>query len=393
MTAARRSFPAAMGRRTGFTLIELSVSILVASLITAAALGAYFGMQKAQGNAITTNLLRTAGQRAMDKMFKDLSQCRKLIASQSTDSSDVGKAYFNTLIDQAGNFGSNASPIAQSVRVFPKVKVDGGLGVQGASGAVNAGELDPTLVGNTLLFAVQDTPLSITNSALIYTVALGSSTVGTSNPATLSTYRFVSYFLTTVPLPTGTSPFKIFGVTSSYTYQLARWQSGLYVERSEFDHLMSNFLNVGPLSPKVSEWNDLNTNKNVTAIWDSSATDPAKALFTVDATGTEAAVPTPSIPMAKEEWAVPNSLTDGYAISMVAFNRCSGFNIPFLDVPAYALNPNAPSNLPFGFEVAMVGPSSARTVLIRLALAARLYGAGMTLTGTSAQEVVKVVDM
>jgi hypothetical protein len=85
-----------------------------------------------------------------------------------------------------------------------------------------------------------------------------------------------------------------------------------------------------------------------------------------------------------------------YATGMVAFNTSTAFSVrdaqQVIPVPAYALTDAAHVNFPYGFEVAITGPSGARTVLVRLTLAARVH-AGLNIYGITQQEVVKVFDM
>ena len=87
-----------------------------------------------------------------------------------------------------------------------------------------------------------------------------------------------------------------------------------------------------------------------------------------------------------------------YAIGMVAFNTNANFKpldslkssgtAVTLQVPTFG---EAGTPIPYGFEVGIVGTNAARTVLLKLSLAARLSSGGK-IFGWSNQQIVQMMD-
>jgi hypothetical protein len=138
-------------------------------------------------------------------------------------------------------------------------------------------------------------------------------------------------------------------------------------------------------------WDSLVADHGVAGLWDGDAAAAADAFFTVDGAGAIVPVVNPAIAKRREVKAADTDMS-GYAIGMVAFNSTPDYRFTQFSVPAFAPDDSAHANFPYGFEVGIVGPTGARSVLVRLALAARV-NAGQHLYGLAQQEVIKVIDM
>lgn len=374
--------------RKGFTLLEITFAAAIMTVVLAGSMTAFFSMRRAQGTAVVSSQLKISGQRAMRTMYMELSQCRKLLASSSLEppTKDLGREYFNLFQRPA----TPAAITALDMR-FPRIDTNGGFGVPGP----NSGEFEEATTGNTLVFVVPGktirlkTPLlSVSYGNPIPTVKLLS-----NQPYLINTQRFVAYFLAKVPLEAGQAPIKISGTqTRDYTLQLMRWESQPYVELGEFNTLAGKL--VGGNTSALVAWDDMRNNHGVTGLWNVAAPTAATSIYKMvnPATGPEQ-VSLPAITQRSLK-AISKAALSGMAQDMVAFNTNLGADYRFIDfaVPTYAPKDATNSIYPWGFEVAITGPSGARSLLIRLALAARL-NSSKHLYGQAQQEVVKVFDM
>lgn len=377
-----------MSARKGFTLLEITFAAAIMTVVLAGSMTAFFSMRRAQGTAVVASQLKISGQRAMRAMYMELSQCRKLLASSSLDApvKDLGREYFNL-------FERPATPaaIAALDMRFPRIDTNGGFGVPGA----NSGEFEEATVGNTLVFVVPDKTIRLKTQYLSVSYGFPVPTVKllSDQPYLINTQRFVAYFLAKVPLEAGQAPIKISGTQSlNYTFQLMRWESQPYVELGEFNTLAGKL--VGGNASALVAWNNLKNDYGVTGLWNVAAPTAATSIYKMvnGITGPEQ-VSLPTIPQRSLK-AIAKAAVGGLAQDMVAFNTNLGADYRFVDfaVPTYAPKDATNSVYPWGFEVAITGPSGARSLLIRLALAARL-NTSKHLYGQVQQEVVKVFDM
>ncbi|MFN3428826.1 MAG: type II secretion system protein [Candidatus Sericytochromatia bacterium] len=376
-----------MTQRRGFTLLELTLVALILSVIMAAVFNAFTSARRTQAVAVSHALLKAGGQKALKDIYVDLGRSRKLIASTELDAAtkDRGREYFTRFqgitAPPAVNFGN---------MVFPRVDSNGGFGLPGTG----SGELEQNKIGNVLVFVANGPSIDL-NPPLIMRTLGGVPKALQTTPYTLNTFRFVAYYMAERPLPAGIAPVKISNTQRmNHTLQLMRWESQPYVERSEFETFANNLV----LNPVATwgawEWmqNHANPDYHLAGLWDSSKDTAATAFYTVNGSGVVVAVTNPSVKRAKERAALTIN-TDPYGLSMVAFNTKADY--VFTDnmtVPAYAPTDAAHQNYPYGFEVGIAGPTGARSVLIRLALASRV-NAGLHLFGQAQQQIVKVVDM
>jgi prepilin-type N-terminal cleavage/methylation domain-containing protein len=375
-----------MRARRGFTLLEILLAISIFSIVMAALSMSFIGVRKSQGVAVSNNLLRVAGQRAIKDIHMELSQSRKLLASTNLQppAVDVGRQYFTQF---QGITSPPAIPFGNMQ--FPRIDANGGFGVPGA----NSGELERATVGNTLAFITTAKNLRVAHSAV--TVAFPGIpprlVPTTTDPYYMPALKFVAYYLIEKALPANTAP--IAGGKTS-TMQLVRWESKPYIERGEWTGFSGKVVGGAPVAKAA--WDQLVANEGVAGLWDPSAATAASSIFTLDGVGGVIAAPTGTLFEKKRQVMLAQTDLEPYATGMVAFNTSTAFSVrdaqQVIPVPAYALTDAAHVNFPYGFEVAITGPSGARTVLVRLTLAARVH-AGLNIYGITQQEVVKVFDM
>jgi type II secretory pathway pseudopilin PulG len=376
-----------MSARKGFTLLEITFAAAIMTVVLAGSMSAFFSMRRAQGTAVVASQLKISGQRAMRSMYMELSQCRKLLASSSLDApiKDMGREYFTL-------FQRPATPeaIAALDMRFPRIDANGGFGVPGP----NSGEFEEATVGNTLVFVVPDKTIRLKTTLLSVSYGFPPTTKLLSDqPYLINTHKFVAYFLAKVPLEEGQAPIKISATqTRDHTLQLMRWESKPYVELGEFKTLAGKL--VGGNLAALGAWTDLQNTYGVTGLWNVAAPTAATSIYKMvnGTTGPEQET-MPAIAQ-KSLKAISKAALSGMAQDMVAFNTNLGADYRFLDfaVPTYAPKDGINAVYPWGFEVAITGPSGARSLLIRLALAARL-NTSKHLYGQVQQEVVKVFDM
>jgi hypothetical protein len=384
-----------MRRRPGFSLLEVTIATGILMTIMMVVVNSFVGTRKAQGAAVTASLLKSGGQRATSNLYRELLQSRKLIASLAgTTGKDLPSQYYSLM-----EIPQLPEPLADTERVFPQINTKGAFGVTGKG----QGTLDPDTVGNALMFVEPADPMVLADDDVYVREGnSGASHEMAKIPYKLPTYRFVLYHMVKVELPASAPNLDS---DRHYTLQLMRWESKPFLEKNDLNLLINRytFPTLASLSSTTAQWNDLaNRPPKIAGIWDSSATTGATAIVlypqvTVSlgppiaiGLGAWAVDPSPAIAMSRQSWAITTNLA-GYAQAMLSFNTRGNpnFQVNGLDVPAYA---SAPTVVPYGFETAIAGPIGARSVLVRLALAARL-NAGNTLFGMEHQEVVKVFDM
>lgn len=377
-----------MMQRRGFTLLEILLAAALMGVVLFGATKSFFGVRASQGHLVANNLMKVAGQKALNTIYAELSQSRRLLASSSlapppsATNPDKGADYLNRFEGL-----STVGTIPTGNMQFPRIDENGGFGLAGA----DSGELEQNTVGNTLVFVGLNKTIEIKTPGISLNLIGGGSVTLTAQPYMIPAYRFVGYFLVERPLPAGTP--KLAG-TRTVTQQLMRFESRPYLEKADFAAFSSSLGGTAGVAAKTV-WDDLVAKEGVVGLWDSSAALSADAFYTVDGSGAIVKVASPVIYKKRYTLLAQTNLSP-YALGMVAFNTSPTFapteNAQPIAVPAYALTDTAHANFPYGFEVAIVGPSGARSVLIRLALAARL-NQGLHLYGLTQQEVVKVMDM
>jgi hypothetical protein len=358
------------------------MSILLVMLVNA-----FLGSRKTQGQAVSMMSLKVAGSQALEKMYLELSQGKRLLASMDVAPAgeDIGLSYFNQMEIPMGML----APIPAGNLRFPRVAPNGKFTAMGTG----SGQLAPWHIGNALVLVTRapEIPLATSGVKMKYGSAGALRELTPEKPFRLNRFRFVAYYLTEVPIR---KDMPAINGTMRHTMNLVRWESRMYVEKAEIEGV----LNQVPHPPdRKAIWKDLTDKYLVAGAWDSAATDATKALF--EPTGATSTM-TPLAGAILKQYVKPVTTLDlqPYALGMVAFNTNDNFKpldslkssgtAVTLQVPTFG---EAGTPIPYGFEVGIIGSNAARTVLLKLSLAARL-SAGNKIFGWSNQQIVQMMD-
>lgn len=384
-TASSRRGPGVLaGARPGFTLLELAMAMLIMSIVLAILMSAFMGSRKAQGQAVSMMGLKVAGATALEKMYLELSQAKRLLASMDAAPAgeDLGRAYFERMELPVGL----VKPIPLLNMRFPRIAPEGKFTAMGNT----PGQLSPLHIGNALVMVTRAPEIALATSGV--QVKFGSLGVlralTPEKPFRFNRFRFVAYYLTEDLLPAEAG--SING-NMRHTMGLARWESRMYVDKGELEGLLGQ---IPLVTDKTKVWNDLTTTYQVAAAWDPTSNDPTTAFYTMDALGVM--VPKDTLILRAGAKPIATTNLDPYARGMVAFNTNPNFQPldslksggALLQVPQFG---EIGTPTPYGFEVGVVGSNAARSVLLRLSLAARV-NAGNKVFGWSHQQIVQMMD-
>ncbi|MFP5503191.1 MAG: PilW family protein [Candidatus Sericytochromatia bacterium] len=380
--------------RPGFTLLELLIATALMTLVFAVMMQAFLGARKAQGMTVAIENLKHEGQQAMHHMMLELGQARRLIASQATDPAevDMGRDFFEAIDDLKGV----SPPLPATLRHFVRIDSNGSFGKVGNGET----EMPYSAFGNALIFVKRETELPIVGETIKFGSTLSDRTLTEQQPYRLYVYRFIAYYLAMRPLPHNAPP-----INGDWTSGLTlyRFESQPYHERSE----VWGFLKRLPdADERTRVWNDklaaTTEGEAIAGAWDANEPDPNLAFFTYSKDEDEM-INQPGYVRGKQSRPLTQFMSEPYAIGTVAFNAGSKYpnfqvagnrdGAPSFVGPAFALDPDAasPTQVPYGFEVGVIGANSGRQVLLRLALAARIT-AGNHLYGHTHQQIVQVFD-
>lgn len=370
--------------RPGFTLLELSIAMLIMSVVLVILMNAFMGSRKAQGQAVSMMGLKVAGATAIEKMYLELSQAKRLLASMDAAPAeeDIGRAYFTQMDLPVGL----VKPIPLLNMRFPRIAPEGKFIAMGNT----PGQLSPLHIGNSLVMVTRAPEIALaTPGVQMKFGSLGALRALTpEKPFRFNRFRFVAYYLTEELLPSDAP--NING-TMRHTMGLARWESRMYVDKGELEGLLAQ---VPLATDRTKIWNDLITTYQVAAAWDPTSSDPTTAFYAMDAT--TALVVKPGLIQRAGAKPIASTNLDPYARGMVAFNTNPNFQptdslksgLALLQVPQFG---EIGTQTPYGFEVGVVGSNAARSVLLRLSLAARVKS-GNKIFGWSHQQIVQMMD-
>lgn len=353
------------------------LAVLMAGVMTA-----FMGSRKAQGMSVTQSLMKVEGQRLFKRLYIELGQVKRLLGStdQAPPEEDIALSYYRQLEIPPDLI----TKMPDANMRFPRKSVGGVLTNVGTAD----GQMRPTAIGNALLFVSRDKLLSLSTSGVA--VLMGGSGITRvltpDKPFRLNTYKFVCYFMDE-RIKEESEP-QIIGL--NHTYGLVRFESRPYVDKGELAGLFGRI----PLtSDRLAVWDELKTVHGIARAVDLNEPDATKAIFDVDASA-QFQLKNEAIARHRIQRAIDLKLTP-YAKGFLAFNTTSGAfkasdlnDKAGLDVPRFGEEQDI---VPYGFEVSITGPNSGRSVMLRLAMAARLNQGGH-IYGQSQQSIIHVVD-
>jgi hypothetical protein len=277
--------------------------------------------------------IKTAGQTALNTIATNLTACKRVFQNTAGDLTFLGIVQYGT---------GAAAPLAGSQ--LPQIN-------DGASMSVSSPAFVPSAVGNSLFLASNDKPF--TDPAPILD--------GSGNPYTLriDIYHFDYYYLSQ-----GTGK----GVGGKNQIMLSEWHSVDFADYSE-----------------IVTWTDPTLQANLVKdlkaagynyAWNTTQSSTTAAFYQLNADGSIPVLGAPTLPQSSAGsmlQIVTGALGSGYHYG-VAPNTSATFKIPY-PVPVFCVSSPAPpctqtATFPSGFEIVIVGSSSARQVLMRLVVAA-----------------------
>ncbi len=374
---------------SGFTLVELMISVAIIGIITP---------------AMTYLFLKVQQGMAADEMRVDLGQINSdtMVRLHAT----LGASHHMFQDDTAGSGASftalvTAGMSSNTKTNYPILSVSKLALQQPAevSGTPVAGSFSPTTAvasdfGDSLLFAAYDSPQTVgktiyTAPATIYGKGVTYSTGNYKGlPATviIDLYRFYYYYLTTNnPRP----------LRAGSTYNLVEWQSTQYPDANEINNITDGVLQTAVINWLAAAGTNLcptNSAYTLSYGFDPTQTTPSTAFYTLSGGSSFIAVAPASItegPVTVLSHIFTGVISSGFGYG-VSPNSTLFPGDP-VTVPQFATAATATgSYFPGGFEVGISGESEGMQVMVRQALVAQ--GAAPNIIWNNNVSVVNVRD-
>ena len=319
-----------MRNTRGVTLVELMIAIAIMGIISAGMATMFTSIQRNYSIEDARIGIKSGAQTAINKIALNLTSTKRLFQNTGADNAFLAIVSLN--------------PALMANSVLPAIN-------DGASMTPSSGTFVASAVGNSLFFASLDTgpyinPTPIADSAAaLYTIRVDS-------------YHFNYYYLAQNAKPI---------VGGGGQIMLQEWHSISIVDY-----------------PQITAWTDATLKTNLaTAMynsgyryaWDSSQNAAASAFYSISSVGALTAVGSvPVLAQSGDSRMAPAAMIKpltgilgaGYRYG-VSPNTSGSFSIPYT-VPEFGV---ASGKFPSGFEVVVVGSSSAREILLRLVVVAQ----------------------
>jgi prepilin-type N-terminal cleavage/methylation domain-containing protein len=338
--------------KAGFTLVEMTISLVVMAVGFSAFLGVALESMRDFEFYTKLNLVAQWNQQIINDIRKDCLSTKRYFSDDAE-----GQSYFAAL-----DFTTAPLPV-DSLRL-PWVD--------------EAGTFDVDTLGNektgNALFCVKALPLtsSTFNAGMgkdfvtDFTVVIGMDPEDTATYR-INAYRFVVYYLNErISDSIGRHPDSL---------DLIRWASVPVLDYGQVMAVQETFLDVDSgitFFPRQDLVSQFVTSYNSNFIWHSNE-DVDNSFYFCSAAGIIDALPDnpmtiPQDPVIGVQSMLPGGMRNGRQISVCYNAGTPNFQAGPV-VPMYALANGTGAGFPHGFEVQIVGPSGARELLMRLALA------------------------
>lgn len=309
----------------GFTVTELALASAVMAIIMPALMLVFMSANRGFTGFEATASLKQANQNTVNRMYLRLGRCKRLFQNDT-----IGAAMLAHL-DLTG------APSLMSGSQLPTVQQNGSL-------EPSSGTFSSASFGNRLLFAYNSNTQMIHYDAAVATTTFR-----------IDLYKFAYYYLTPDNAPN-------IGVVHSY--KTVEWQSKEYADCSQISSMSAG-------TKKVKVINTLIT-AGITHCLTTSATDYTVAFSSIGVTGTSGTVTAaPTHTVKKDKPQVLTALVTGLMGTSYSYGvapNTAGLSNITKPVPKFATVTGA---FPAGLEFGIVGPSTARKVLIRSVLYAQ----------------------
>jgi len=304
-------------------MVELMMATVVIGIVTPIVVMLLAQSMKGFTAYEATMQLRKTNQVSLNRIYLRLGSCKRIFQNSSTD---------NVFLSRADLSGA---PAELTGSVLPTIQATGSL-------AVGTTDFTPADVGNCLFFANNDS---------MPTLLSGTSTVK------VDVYRFNFYYLTTAnPKP----------IQAAETYKLVEWQS---IQFADYDQVMA----VPTLNNRQKNMIKALYAMGIQYSFDSNQMDATQAFWQFDASGgiSSSGMGSFTIPMSR--YKLLTNIITGIIIGGYNYGVSSNSSLwtkPACPktIPLYGV---ASGKFPGGFEVAIAGSSSGRSVLMRSVLVAQ----------------------
>ncbi len=353
----------------GFSLVEALIAITITLTILSLVMSFAFQSWRNQSFVATQSQLKQHAESGLFKISNKLAEA-KILFEEDTE----GTAYRNKIAFAAGQ----PTPVANTY--LPTIRGSGSVYQERNCEADAQQFFWAPSVGNSLFFTTLEGifDMEVSNVSLS----------ATALPQVLDLYRFKYYYLSDNYSPPGGQPINISRniLSPRPALQIMDWTSALYVD---YDQLKSFFDLPGVTSSDKSAVISKLSEANVVAVWKKGEANPNQAFFNLNAALSSKAG-SYRIQNAQITKLMPwtNSSSTIYS---VAYNRDVVEGSPtffkiksqvpmFFDneppedcgtinpAPEPPVNSRPDTDYPLGFEVAIVGPNSGRTVHMHLTL-------------------------
>jgi prepilin-type N-terminal cleavage/methylation domain-containing protein len=331
----------------GVTLVELMVAIAIMGIISTGIATMFTNIQRNYSVEDARLGINTANQTAINKISVNLTSTKRLFQNTAGDNAFLALANL-----------ASPTPAAMTGSVLPVIN-------DGASLTPSSGTFVTSAVGNSLFFASLDLPFTTVPTILDATAS--------THTVRVDSYHFNYYYLTQ-----NTSP----SVGGSPQIMLWEWHSTSVADYSQITSGWDSTLQSNLVKSLVTA--------GYKYAWDPSQNTAASAFYSLNASGAVTALGTAPTLTQSSAAAMIKPITGTLGVGYrygVAPNTSAAFNIPYT-VPQFG---TASGLFPSGFEIVVVGSSSAREVLLRLVLTAqgafKGYIANQKITVATARDV------
>lgn len=309
----------------GYSLVELVMAVAIFSIVVPVIVMFFSSTMRAFNSFEAANGLKKSNQQAVNRIFLKLSGNKRLFQNTANDTAFLLRV------------STGGCPSKLTGSKLAKIEENGVLS-PGTTNFVSAS------VGNSLFFAGN------AGTRILGGIVDGG---GLSGTVRIDAYTFNYYYLT---------PENPKSLTYAPSYCLVEWQSGVYADCNQVSTVSDPVKNSNTIKALISS--------GVNFCWNPSETNVSAAFSAFGANGTMTAAPSHYV--AKNKQSILTSIITGiigsgykYGIS----SNSAGWTRAPKVVPVYAA---ASGSFPGGFEIAVVGPSGGRKVLIRSVIVAQV---------------------
>lgn len=330
----------------GFTLVEVMLAIAIFAIVTPVITTMLTQVLRGFSTYEMSTQIKKTNQKTNNRIHLRLGSCKRIFQNTTND-----KAYLDRL-----TLSDSPSVLSGTNTKLPIIEETGSL----AMGTTN---FTSTSVGNSLFFAGNE-------ATVVLESILDSSAI--SHTVYIDAYRFNYYYLTTDNTKY---------IVDRQAYKIVEWQSIKYADLNQINSISDNVKKENTIIALISS--------GINYGWLPSEMDVSSAFYTLEGDGSLNLSASHNIE--KHQHKVLTDILTGIMGSGYRYGispNTSGWNEAPKTVPLYG---EADDDFPAGFEIAIVGQSGGRKVLIRSVLVAQ--GSSLHAVGDEMQHITSVRDL